>query len=119
MLQVTLRTQTRIYDGCGRKKFGYDPNDPISFPIETYFLDENSTKSEVARKHQVLLSDSNRFYYKLKDFHKFGNNDPAKHQELRDFLTKVMPILYNRLGVPVEEIICEITCVGSRCLVFN
>ena len=58
------------------KKFGYDPNDPISFPIETYFLDENSTKSEVAREHQVLLSDSNRFYYKLKDFHKFGNNDP-------------------------------------------
>ena len=94
-------------------RFGYDPNDATSFPTETYFLEENSTMTEVPREEQVLLSPNNRFYYKFIDFHKFGDNDPQKHQEVRDFLAKVMPIMYDRLGVPVENIICKVKCVGN------
>ena len=94
-------------------RFGYDANDASSFPKETYFLEENSTMIEVSHEEQVLLSSNNRFYYKFIDFHKFGNNDPQKHQQVRDFLAKVMPIMYDRLGVPVENIICKIQCVGS------
>ena len=59
-------------------RFGYDPNDATSFPKETYFLEENSTMTEVPREEQVLLSPNNRFYYKFIDFHKFRTKGSAR-----------------------------------------
>jgi len=75
-------------------KYGYDPTDGNSFPNVTYHASDYSSTQTIDDGKFGGENDTT--------FYSFQSYDDATIEKYKRFLTKVLPIMYYRLGNPVK-----------------
>ena len=78
-------------------RYGFNPNDSMSFPNESRVV----TSSFVVRDTDPLGSDSDKIYFR---FTKFSKSNETR---TTNFLTKLIPIMYDVVGNPAETFVCN------------
>jgi hypothetical protein len=75
-------------------KYGFDPNDADSFP-QSFYTEDVSEKSQSL--DGKLGTDDDIVYYNFRDY-----TDESTIEKCKDFINKVLPIMYYRLGHPAN-----------------
>jgi hypothetical protein len=92
-------------------RYGFDPKDSASVPNQftsTYFIDElGISKSDVVDDVNIG-SDNDKIYF---EFSRFSDDVELK---TRNFMYKLFPILYDRLGNPSRNIVCRLHNRGGN-----
>ena len=73
-------------------KYGFDPNDSNSFP-QSFYVDDVSER--LASLDGKMGTEDDIAYYSFKDY-----TDESTIEKYKDFINKVLPIIYYRLGHP-------------------
>ena len=91
-------------------KYGFDPRDSGILPNKStsYFLDDlGLSKSDIVDDEQVSSENDRIYFY----FSKFRSDIEEK---TRNFMIKLFPILYDRLGNPSRNIVCKLHNRGGN-----
>jgi hypothetical protein len=83
-------------------RYGFDPEDKSSFPRQSYFLDDLGITINDITDDSEIGSSSDRIYFY---FSKFSHD--MEHRT-KEFMYKLFPILYDRLGYPSRTIACKL-----------
>ena len=91
-------------------KYGFDPFDAISIPDKStgYFLDDLGLSNSDIVDDPKISSENDRIYFY---FSKFRSDIEEK---TRNFMNKLFPILYDRLGNPSRNIVCKLHNRGGN-----
>ena len=75
-------------------KYGFDPNDSNSFPQSFYVGDVSEKSQSLDGK---LGTEDDIAYYSFRSY-----EDEGTIEKCKDFINKVLPIMYYRLGHPAN-----------------
>ena len=94
-------------------KYGFDPNDSNDYPKESYTVsldyDDTALENEPHFTNNRMLFSYN--------FEEAGLNTEEQNEfqsRCENYLSKLLPIMYKRLGHPNESFVCEIYRLGRR-----
>tara|TARA_B100002019_G_scaffold9148_1_gene7221 strand:- start:3253 stop:5961 length:2709 start_codon:yes stop_codon:yes gene_type:complete len=94
-------------------KYGFDPNDSNDYPKESYTVsldyDDTALENEPHFTNNRMLFSYN--------FEEAGLNAEEQNEfqsRCENYLAKLLPIMYSRLGHPNESFVCEIYRLGRR-----
>ena len=91
-------------------KYGFDPADANSVPNKStgYFLDDlGLTPSDIVDDPEVSSENDRVYCY----FSRFNSDIESK---TRDFMIKLFPIMYDRLGNPSRNFVCKLHNRGGN-----
>ena len=91
-------------------KYGFNPRDSASVPNKStsYFLDDlGISKSSIVDDEQVSSENDKVYFY-------FSKFDPEIEKKTRNFMIKLFPILYDRLGNPSRNLVCKLHNRGGN-----
>ena len=75
-------------------KYGFDPNDSNSFP-QSFFVGDVSERSRDL--DGILGTEDDIAYFSFRDY-----TNETTIKQYKDFINKVLPIMYHRLGHPAN-----------------
>ena len=91
-------------------KYGFDPLDANSVPNRStgYFIDDLGLSTSDIVDDSEVSSKNDRVYFSFSKF------TPEIEEKTRNFMIKLFPILYDRLGNPSRNIVCKLHNRGGN-----